>query len=312
MTVYEYKLGRALPIDKCAVAIGFFDGVHLAHRELIAAAREEAKRLGISAGVVTFASESSIKAGIPRLYDTSDKLSLMEVLGVDFTVICDFADVSGLSGEEFVRGTLVRDIGAVRVAAGYNFRFGSRASSNADDLCEYMRSLGGEAIIKAPYLYGGEPLSSSMIRGLLSKGKVEEAQCALGAPYFITGRVSHGKSIGKELGYPTLNFTEEAGRVKLKAGVYRCAALISGELYHAVTNVGVCPTFEGREYHIEAHLADFSGDVYGECVRLYFLGYLRDERQFSSPDELKMQIKVDKNRAIKENGENLWQEIGRS
>lgn len=312
MKIYGYKLGERLPIGDSAVAIGFFDGVHLAHRELIVAAREEARRLGIASGVVTFASESSIKSGIARLYDTADKLSLIENLGVDFAVVCDFADVARLSGEEFVRDTLVGDIGALRVVAGYNFRFGHRAASGADDLCRYMKSLGGEAIIKEPYLYGELPLSSSMIRSFLSEGKPEEARRALGAPYFITGKVSHGRSVGKSLGFPTLNFTEEPGRVKLKPGVYRCAALISGELYHAVTNVGVCPTFEGREYHIEAHLADFSGEIYGERVHLYFLGYLRDERCFVSPDELKMQIKADKIRAIKENGDNLWQEIGQS
>ena len=312
MKIYGYKLGERLPIGDSAVAIGFFDGVHLAHRELILTAKEEAKRLGIASGVITFASESSIKSGIPRLYDTSDKLSLIEALGVDFTVVCDFSDVAGLSGEEFVRRTLVGDISASRVVAGYNFRFGSRASSNADDLCEYMRALGGEAIIKEPYLFGDEPLSSSMIRALLSEGEVEEAKRALGTPYFVTGRVSHGKSVGKELGFPTLNFSEEAGRVKLKQGVYRCVALISGKPYHAVTNVGICPTFNERESHIEAHVADFSGEIYGESVRLYFLGRLRDERQFDSPDELKMQIKVDKNQTIKENGEDLWQEIGLS
>ena len=310
MKIYGYKLGERLPIGDSAVAIGFFDGIHLAHRELIITAKEEAKRLGISSGVVTFASESSIKAGIPRLYDTEDKFSLIEALGVDFAVVCDFADVAGLSGEEFVRRTLVGDVGASRVIAGYNFRFGSRASSNADDLCSYMSALGGEAIIKEPYLFDGEPLSSSMIRALLSDGKVEEARRALGSPYFVTGRVSHGRSVGKRLGFPTLNFSEDAGRVKLKQGVYRCVALISGKPYHAVTNVGVCPTFEGRDYHIEAHLADFSGEIYGESVRLYFLGRLRDERQFASAEELKMQIKVDKNRTIKENGEDLWQEIG--
>lgn len=312
MKIYNYRLGERLPVGTSAVAIGFFDGVHLAHRELILTAKDEAKRLGIASGVVTFASESSIKSGIPRLYDTVDKLSLIEKLGVDFAVVCDFGDVASMTGEEFVRGTLAHDIGAVRVAAGYNFKFGSKASSNADDLCKYMRSLGGDAIIKEPYLYGGEPLSSSMIRGFLAEGKVEEAHRALGSPYFVSGRVSHGKGVGKALGFPTLNFSDVLGRVKLKRGVYRCAAFISGKLYHAVTNVGVCPTFDGREYHIEAHLADFSGDIYDKEVRLYFLGFLREERHFCSSDELKMQIKVDKTKAITENGEDLWQEIGLS
>lgn len=312
MEIYGYKLGERLPIGNSAAAIGFFDGVHLAHRELIRTAIEEAKQRKIPSGVVTFASESRIKADVPRLYSTEERLSLIEALGADFAVICDFSEVAGLSGEEFVREVLVGGIGAVSVTAGYNFRFGNRAASDAEDLCKYMQSFGGTAIIKEPYLYGGVPLSSSMIRTFLSEGKPEEARRALGAPYFISGRVSHGERIGRGLGFPTLNFPEETGRVKLKRGVYRCAALISGRLYHAVTNVGVCPTFDGRASHIEAHLADFSGDIYGESVRLYFLGYLREEKRFDSPDELKMQIKVDKTRAIKENGENLWQEIGLS
>lgn len=312
MKIYIYKLGDRLPVKSSAVAIGFFDGVHLAHRELILTAKDEAARLGIASGVVTFASESSIKSGIARLYDTDDKLSLIEKLGVDFAVVCDFGDVASMTGEEFVSQVIVRDIGASRVVAGYNFRFGNHASSNADDLCRYMRALGGDAIIKEPYLYGKEPLSSSMIRGFLSDGKVEEARKALGYPYFVSGRVSHGNGVGKTLGFPTLNFPDVSGRIKLKQGVYRCAALVLGKLYHAVTNVGVCPTFDKREYHIEANIADFSGDIYGKSVRLYFLGFLREEKRFSSQDELKMQIKVDKTKAIKENEEDLWQEIGLS
>lgn len=312
MTVYEYKLGKRLPVGKCAVAIGFFDGVHLAHRELILAASEEAKRLGVAAGVVTFASESSIKAGIPRLYDTCDKLSLIESLGVDFTVICDFSDVAGLSGEEFVRDTLSGDIGAVSVAAGFNFKFGKGASSDAESLKTYMQSLGGNAIIKKPYLYGDAPLSSSMIRSLLAEGRATEASRALGTPYFVTGEVSRGMGVGRGLGFPTVNLDSVAERVKLKHGVYRCAVLIENRLYHAVTNVGICPTFDKRDEHIEAHLIDFSGDLYGKSVRVYFLGYLREERRFDSQKELITQINIDKNRTLEENGENLWQEIGLS
>ena len=112
MTVYEYKLGNKLSTGECAVAIGFFDGVHLAHRELIAEAVAEAKRLGIKSGVVTFAASSGIKSGTPRIYSGEDRLALLESLGVDIAVVCDFAEIACMSGEEFVRDTLVRDIGA--------------------------------------------------------------------------------------------------------------------------------------------------------------------------------------------------------
>ena len=310
MTVYEYKRGQSLPTGSCAVAIGFFDGVHLAHRELILSAKEEARRLGVAVGVVTFASESTIKPNAPRIYSTEDRLSLIESLGVDFTVVCNFSEIAGLSAEEFVREVLAGDIGAVCAAAGYNFRFGKGASSGALELTKYMSALGGTALIAPPYLFDGEPLSSSFIRALLGEGKAEEAHRALGTPYFVSGEVSHGNGVGKGLGFPTVNLDYTEGRVKLKHGVYRCAALISGKIYNAVTNVGVCPTFEERESHLEAHLIDFDKNVYGEKIRLFFLGYIREERKFASAEELKTQIKLDKERTKKENGEEKWQEIG--
>ena len=310
MTVYEYKLGEKLPTSDCAVAIGFFDGVHLAHRELISEAVAEAGRLGIKSGVVTFAASSGIKSGTPRIYSSEDRLALLESLGVDIAVVCDFAEIACMSGEEFVRDTLVRDIGAKSVVAGYNFRFGKGASSDADALCEYMAGSGGRAIIKEAYLFRGAPLSSTVIRNYLTDGDVESANAALGVPYFITGGVCHGRGVGKKLGFPTVNLPHPPGRVKLKHGVYRCAALIDGEIYNAVTNVGICPTFDLDDSHIEAHLIDFSGDLYDRDVKIYFLGYLREERRFDSPEALAKQIETDTRITIEENGEKTWQEIG--
>ena len=310
MTVYEYKLGNKLPTGECAVAIGFFDGVHLAHRELISEAVAEAGRLGIKSGVVTFAASSGIKSGTPRIYSSEDRLALLESLGVDIAVVCDFAEIACMSGEEFVRDALARDIGAKSVVAGYNFRFGKGASSDADALCEYMASSGGRAIIKEPYLFRDAPLSSTVIRNYLTEGDMESANTALGVPYFITGGVCHGRGVGKKLGFPTVNLPHPPGRVKLKHGVYRCAALIDGEIYNAVTNVGTCPTFDLDDSHIEAHLIDFSGDLYDRDVKIYFLGYLREERRFDSPEALAKQIETDTRRTIEENGEKTWQEIG--
>lgn len=312
MTVYEYRRGVKLPTDGCAVAIGFFDGVHLAHRELIREAVADARARGALAGVVTFASDSGVKPSALRIFSDEDRLSLFESLGADFAVVCRFSEIADMSGADFVTEALAGDIGALAVVAGYNFRFGKGASSDARDLEQYMAASGGRAIIKDACLYRGEPLSSSLIRTLLAEGDVGSAAEALGQPYFVSGSVSHGRGVGRGLGFPTVNLPEAPGRVKLKRGVYRCAVLVEGALYNAVTNVGVCPTYGGVDSHIEAHLLDFSGDLYGREVRIYFLGFLREERRFDSPEELKMQIKVDKNRTIEENGESLWQEIGRS
>ena len=145
---------------------------------------------------------------------------------------------------------------------------------------------------------------------LLADGDIESANTALGAPYFITGGVCHGRGVGKKLGFPTLNLPYPPGRVKLKQGVYRCAVLARDEIYNAVTNVGVCPTFDLKESVIEAHLIDFSGDLYGREVKIYFLGYLREERKFDSPEALTEQIATDTKRTIEEHGEKTWQDFG--
>ena len=313
MIVYNYKLGMKITSGgHCAVAVGFFDGVHLAHRELIHTAIDEAKRRGIPAGVFTFSSESGIKRSSSRIYTTEERLEIIESLGVDFAVVCDFSSIRELSGREFVHDVLVRDLGVSVAVSGFNFNFGKNAESKAEDFVEYMREMGREAIIIEPRMFAGRPLSSSMIREFLCAGKVESAAAALGAPFFITGEVDCGWELGRKLGFPTANLSEGDGRVKLKRGVYRCAVKIGKRLYHAVTNIGVCPTFEEREAHYETHVINYSGNLYGKKITLYFLGYLREERHFNSPEQLKEQIAVDKYRAKEENGNTLWQEIGLS
>ena len=145
---------------------------------------------------------------------------------------------------------------------------------------------------------------------LLSAGEVEAAREFLGMPYFIRSKVVRGNGVGHTLGFPTVNTDFENGKTLLKMGVYRTATEVDGKLYNSITNVGLCPTFKSRTLHAETFILDFSGDLYGKNIRIFFLGYLREEKQFDSPKELILQINVDKNRAIKENGELSWQEIG--
>ena len=137
---------------------------------------------------------------------------------------------------------------------------------------------------------------------------VKAAREFLGMPYRIRAFVEHGNGVGKSLGFPTLNTPAR----HLKNGVYRTATEIDGRLYPSLTNVGVCPTFEARTVHAETYIIDFSGDLYGKSVRIFFLDYLREEKAFSNEKELILQINVDKNRVISENGDMTWQEIGLS
>ena len=310
MKIYEYKPGERLPVGECAVAIGLFDGFHIAHRELVKKTREIAKKKGLRAGIFTFISNGTIKKGTKKIYSTVEKLKIAESLGAEFAVICDFTKISDISAEDFVKKTLVSDLSVKIAVAGYNFRFGKGALGNADLLSRLMRECGGDAVIFDEYDHNGMAVSSTVIRELLTEGRMEEATVLLGAPYFLMGRVSHGDGRGKSLGLPTVNTDIPEEKLVPRVGVYRSAVVIGEKIYAGVTNVGTCPTFGERVPHAETYILDFDGDLYGEDIRVYLLEFLRDEKQFDSADELILQIKLDINYTIKKNGEEKWQELG--
>jgi len=284
--------------------------VHIAHRELILAAKERAASLSIPLGVFTFPAENEIKSGAARLYSTTEKLGIFEKLGVDFTVLADFPSVSSLSPEEFVREVLVGDVGANECFAGFNFRFGKGAVGDARLLAELMEQFGGSATVCKERKLEGETVSASLIREKILNGDTDGARALLGAPYFLKGKVEHGDARGKKLGFPTVNTAIEAGRVMPRPGVYVSAVTATDRLLPAITNIGFCPTFGAREAHAETFILNFEGDLYGEDIEIHLLRFLRDEKCFSSAEELIMQINIDKNTAIKELENKKWQELG--
>lgn len=310
MIIYNYPDKEKLNIKECALALGFFDGVHIAHRDLMATAREAAKSKGLAFGIFTFASTGGIKSNAKRLFDDEEKAEIFDSLGADFVVYADFSKVAGLSPEDFVKKTLIGDLNCRICVAGFNFRFGRGASGNSDDLARLMAESGGEAIIKDEITAEGITLSATLIRELISEGKIEEANRYLGAPYYIKGRVTHGRADGRKLGFPTANIPIDTQKATPKSGVYRSAVRVDGRIYGCVSNLGVCPTFEGEEMRLEAHIIGYEGDLYDREIRVYLLGFIREERRFNSLEELKMQINVDKNKVIEENGDITWQELG--
>ncbi|MBQ7356222.1 MAG: riboflavin biosynthesis protein RibF [Clostridia bacterium] len=310
MDIYEYSGNGKLACGRCVIALGFFDGVTVAHRELIRKAREIAVDKGLPFGIFTFPAEDPLKPGAPRLYNTEEKLTLLSGCGADFTVLADFRAISGLSDEEFTRDVIIGDIGAAVAVSGYNFRFGRGAMGDAKALEWLMSLYGGEAVIMPEMTAQGAPISSTRIRELLAKGEADTARLLLGAPYFISGKVAHGRSEGRRLGFPTVNIPIDSSRAWLKRGVYRTAIPIGDKIYNGITNVGTCPTFTEREIHTETYILDFDGDLYGKELKIYFLGYIRDERRFESEEELVKRIAEDEKTAIRENGDLTWQRLG--
>ncbi len=307
MRIFEYKKGVKLPISSSVLALGFFDGVHAAHRLLIEDGMRIAENRGAAFAVLTFPSESKLKNFSPRIYGTEERLFLLSDLGVENVVLADFDSVSGMTPEEFVKEALVEEVGCTVAVAGYNFRFGKDAAGKSSDLLRLMRDAGCDAVIHDEHSYLGKPISATRIREKLRTGDVKEANELLSVPYFIKGRVTHGRSVGHTLGFPTVNMSLSGERAIIATGVYKTAVDIDGKLYTGITNVGTCPTFESREVHLETYVLDFDGNLYERELTVYFLDYLREERKFASGEELSLQIAKDKERA---KGVLTWQALG--
>jgi riboflavin kinase/FMN adenylyltransferase len=266
------------------VAIGTFDGVHLGHREVIAGAET----------VITFDPhpQSVVAPGTqPKLLTTLDrKAELVASLGVEELVVIPFdGDFAARSAQDFVDHVLVERVAATHVSVGENFHFGHKAQGD-------VQMLTGDARFETrtmPLLeVDGEVVSSSHIRGLLAGGAVQYADELLGAPFAVDGEVQHGDKRGRTLGFPTANLVPRPGFVVPGHGVYACRVqLADGTQVAAATNVGVRPQFvTGRGELIEAFLIDWSGDLYGEKIRIEFLRRLRGERRFDSVDALVEQM----------------------
>ncbi|MCW2995146.1 MAG: bifunctional riboflavin kinase/FAD synthetase [Conexibacter sp.] len=266
------------------VAIGTFDGDHLGHREVISGDET----------VVTFDPhpQSVVAPGSqPKLLTTLDrKAELIATLGVEELVVIPFdGDFAGRSAQDFVDHVLVERVAASHVSVGENFRFGHKAQGDAQLLADDPRF---ETRTVALLEVDGEVVSSSHIRGLVAGGAVQYADQLLGSPFAVDGEVQHGDKRGRTLGFPTANLIPRPGFVVPGHGVYACRVqLPDGTLVPAATNVGVRPQFvTGRGELIEAFLIDWSGDLYGEKIRVEFLRRLRGERRFESVDALVEQM----------------------
>jgi riboflavin kinase/FMN adenylyltransferase len=272
------QLSAAQPRPR-RVAIGEFDGVHLGHREVIRGADT----------VLTFEPHPMSvihPEAAPKLITSLDhKAELVGELGVEELVVIPFdQDFAQRTAQEFIDEVLVGRLGATHVSVGENFRFGHRATGDAEMLAAQDAF---ETRVSPLVEVDGEIVSSSHIRGLVAAGDVEGAGRMLGAPFELRGEVVTGDRRGRELGFPTANLVPDDALVYPGHGVYAARA---GE-HCAAVNVGVRPTFDtGRGVLVEAYLLDFDSDLYGQELRLQFLSRLRGERRFDSADELVVQM----------------------
>lgn len=296
MKVYNYERTIALS-GKRVIALGFFDGVHRGHREIIERAKKEAKKLSLPSAVFTFSGESfALKGG--HIYSTEEKLSILADMEIDEVILADFTEMREVSAENFVTDTLLCDLGCAVALSGDDFRFGKGAVGNVELLSSLLKENGASLICAEAVTEDGKKISSTTVRELLREGKIKEANKLLGSPYFIKSEVRRGLGLGKSFGFPTLNADIDERGVDILSGVYKCVCRVDKQTLPAIANVGVCPTVSDRKKHIEAYLLGYSGDLYGKNILLEFLDFIRPEIKFSSKEDLIKQIKVDINKTF--------------
>lgn len=293
---------KGKPARETAVALGFFDGLHLGHIEVI---KQALDRPEYNSVVMTF----NDKTALPKFKERNNiisydlKAELLSNIGIDYIYAPDFADLRDLWAEEFVDKILTEKLNAKFVACGYDFRFAKGGRSTAEDLKRICTERGIETVIVPAVKVDGEPVSSTAIRELIAEGDIRQANRLLGYELTYYLEVVEGKQNGRKIGFPTINQNIPAGMAVPKRGVYKSWTQIKGKNYPSITNIGIKPTIaldagEKRSTIMETHIIGFNGDLYHQKVRVVLREYMRGERQFGSLEELKNQLTEDKRLAM--------------
>ncbi|MGY4490703.1 bifunctional riboflavin kinase/FAD synthetase [Pseudomonas putida] len=282
----------------CVATIGNFDGVHRGHQAILARLRERARELGVPSCVVIFEPQPreyfAPETAPARLARLRDKLALLAEEGVDRVLCLAFNQrLCKLSAAEFVDTILVDGLGVQHLEVGDDFRFGCDRLGDFDFLMQAGVVQGFTVEAAQTVELNGVRVSSTQVRKALAAADFSLAEQLLGRPYRIAGRVLHGQKLARQLGWPTANVQLKRRRVPF-TGVYQVSAEIDGTLWPGVANIGVRPTVAGDgSAHLEVHLLDFAGDLYGRRLTVVFHHKLRDEQRFASLEALKSAIDAD-------------------
>ncbi len=288
--------------------IGIFDGVHQAHRAIIDKLKEAARKVNGESVIVTLWPHPRLvlnneKGSLKLINTLEEKIALLESTGIDNLIILSFSKSFALTSfEDFVHDILYDRLNIRHLVVGYNHHFGKNREGNFARLKELSERLGFDIEQLDPVMYGLERVSSSVIRKLLLEGSIEKANQFLGYEFFLTGRVVEGSHLGRKIGFPTANLNvSDTNKIIPANGVYAVKVINEKKLYKGMMNIGYRPTVEDRPTGIllEVNLFEYEGDLYNKELKIIFTGRIRDEKKFSSIDELKDQISLDKTKAIK-------------
>lgn len=271
-------------MQKYAVCLGMFDGVHIGHKAVLdGAVKSEYKSVAVTFSSIPFKTGGSIMTA-------EDKRQKLLSYGLDEVKFFEFDRIKDLEPNQFLE-YICQEHNVAKICCGFNYRFGKKAVGNTETLNAFCKKNGIEFFECPEVVWGNETVSSTYIKGLLASGEVQKAAELLGENFYFEAEVINGDKRGRTLGFPTANQRYPKELAKPKFGVYHTVLTIDGKRFDGVTNIGHRPTFENDFVSAETYILDYSGDCYGKQVRCELVEYLREEKKFSSKEELAAAIK---------------------
>ena len=284
--------------EPCCVALGFFDGTHKGHQRLLLSMNDYASENDLTPCVFTFLQSPCAALGKREsraLQSFDHRLNgIAAYSGAKRCFAVDFAKYRDVGAADFVENIIIEQLNAKAVFCGFNFSFGKNAEGDSSLLREICARHNVEVFVTEPVCVDGETVSSTRLRRLIADGKVFDANSLLALPFEIEGEIVHGRENGRTVGIPTINQQIPEGFVVPRFGVYASFAIVDHKRYDAVTNIGVRPTVAGEGVNCETFILDkITAPLYGKIVSTQLLWFERDERKFSSLNELSKQIRRD-------------------
>jgi riboflavin kinase / FMN adenylyltransferase len=275
-----------------AIALGYFDGVHIGHRAVIKSAVDFAKKNNTKSAVITFSDHPYcyFKGVCPKYILTrEEREKRIASLGIDYLYELNFEDFAHLTAKEYLNNILINHFHPISISTGWNHNFGKNKSGNVNFLEEQAKNYNYKYFKIPPQKINNEIISSTEIRKLLSEGNIEKANLMLGQNFSIEGEIVKGNQIGRTIGFRTANLVYPPELIELPYGVYA----VDTTYGKGIANFGIRPTINGSHTSLEAHILNFEKDIYGEIINVNFNKMIRTEKKFPSLDALKKQINLD-------------------
>ena len=288
------------PADEVSiVTIGTFDGVHLGHQQILKQLIDTSRKSKLKSVLLTFFPHPRmvLQPDVPMhlIQTIEERERALAKTGLDYLVIHPFsAEFSRLSADDYVKRVLVQQLNVQKVVVGYDHRFGRNRTASLEDMYHYADIYDFEVIEIDAKKIDSTAVSSTKIRKAIDEGNIELANTYLGQPFTLEGMIVHGDKRGRELSYPTANMDlQNPHKIVPKQGVYLVKSNLSNRVVYGMMNIGTKPTFDASMPSIEVHFFDWNGDLYGQAVQVELLKWVREERKFSSVEELQTQIQAD-------------------